>query len=44
MSRRAYPSDLDDDTSHFMLPYLLLDLEDAPQRQYALRDVLNALF
>ncbi len=44
MTRRAYPSDLDDETYQFMLPYLLLSPEDAPQRQYALRDVLNALF
>ncbi|PYE55492.1 IS5 family transposase [Deinococcus yavapaiensis] len=44
MTRRAYPSDLDDDTYHFVLPYLLLTPEHAAQRKHPLRDVLNALF
>jgi len=44
MTRRAYPSDVDDETYHFLLPYLALSPEDAPQRKYPLREVLNALF
>ena len=44
MTRRAYKTDLDDDTYFFMLPYLLLRPEDAPQRVHPIREVLNALF
>ena len=40
---RGYPSDVDDDTYLFLLPYLLLSPVDATQRKYPLRDVLNAL-
>lgn len=43
MTRRAYPSDVDDETYHFLLPYLALTPEDAPQRKHPLREVLNAL-
>ena len=43
MDRRAYPSDIDDDAYTFLLPYLALTPEHAPQRKYPLRDVLNAL-
>lgn len=43
MSRKAYPSDVDDETYAFMLPYLLLAPEQAPQRTHALREVLNAI-
>lgn len=43
MTRRAYPSDVDDETFAFMRPYLLLAPEDARQRVYALREVLNAI-
>ena len=43
MDRRTYPSDIDDDAYAFLLPYLALTPEDAPQRKYPLRDVLNAL-
>ncbi|GBF05500.1 transposase, IS4 [Deinococcus aerius] len=42
MTRRGYPSDADDDT-YLFLPYLLLSPEDARQREYAVREVLNAL-
>ena len=42
--RKGYKSDLDDETYAFMLPYLLLRPENAPQRTHPLRDVLNALF
>ena len=43
MTRRRYPSDVDDDTYLFLLPYLLLSPQDARQRKYAIREVLNAL-
>lgn len=43
-ARTGYPTDLDDETYQFMLPYLLLTKEDAAQRKYPIRDVLNALF
>lgn len=43
MTRRAYPSDVDDETYLFLLPDLALAPENAPQRKYPLRDVLNAL-
>jgi len=43
MDRRAYPSDIDDDAYAFLLPYLALTPEDAPQRKSPLREVLNAL-
>ena len=43
MTRRGYPSDVDDDTYLFLLPYLLLSPLTAGQRKYDLRDVLNAL-
>lgn len=43
VTRRGYPSDVDDDTYLFLLPYLLLSPEDARQRKYSIRDVLNAL-
>ena len=42
MERQAYRSDVDDETYLFMLPYLLLIPEDAPQRKYPLREMLNA--
>lgn len=43
MTWRGYPSDVDDDTYLFLLPYLLLSRADAIQRKYPIRDVLNAL-
>ena len=42
-SRRAYPRDVTDEEWAFVLPYLLLLREDAGQRQYALRELFNAL-
>ena len=42
--RPGYPSDVDDETYLFLLPYLVLRPEDAVQRKYPLRAVLNALF
>lgn len=43
MTRRGYPSDVDDDTYFFLLPYLVLSPKDTGQRKYSLREVLNAL-
>ena len=42
-TRKSYPSDVTDLEWHFLLPYLTLMREDAPQREYALRDLYNAL-
>lgn len=41
--RKAYPSDVSDDEWAFCAPYLSLMREDAPQREYSLRDVFNTL-
>ncbi len=41
--RRAYPSDVSDDEWAFVAPYLTLMKEDAPQRQYTLRDLFDGL-
>ena len=41
--RSGYPSDVSDDEWAFVAPYLALCREDAPQRDYALRDVFNAV-
>lgn len=43
MSRKAYPSDVTDDEWAFVAPYLILMKEDAPQRDYPLREVFNGL-
>jgi transposase len=43
MERQAYPSDVTDDEWAFIAPYLTLMREDAPQRDYSLREVFNAL-
>jgi transposase len=43
MTRKPYPSDVSDDEWAFVAPYLTLMTEDAPQRDYALRDVFNGL-
>jgi len=43
MTRRAYPSDVTDDEWAFVAPYLTLMKEDAPQRDYPLREVFNGL-
>lgn len=43
MSRKAYPSDVTDEEWAFVAPYLTLRSEDAPQREYALREVFNGL-
>jgi transposase len=41
--RKSYPSDVSDAEWEFLLPYLTLMREDAPQREYALRDVFDAV-
>ncbi|MEP7286218.1 MAG: transposase [Chloroflexota bacterium] len=43
MERKNYPSDVSDDEWAFVAPYLTLMKEDAPQRDYALREVFNGL-
>lgn len=42
-SRKPYPADVSDDEWAFVAPYLTLMRDDAPQRQYDLREVFNAL-
>jgi transposase len=42
-ARKSYPSDVSDAEWEFLLPYLTLMREDAPQREYALRDVFDAM-
>lgn len=43
MTRKLYPSDVTDDEWAFIAPYLTLMKEDAPQRDYALREVFNGV-
>lgn len=42
-SRKGYPTDVSDEEWAFAAPYLCLMREDAPQRDYPLREVFNAL-
>src|SRR5215204_3495957 len=42
-SRKLSPSDVTDDEWAFVVPYLTLMTEDAPQRRHDLREVFNAL-
>ena len=42
MSRKVYPTDVTDEEWEFVVFYLTLMKEDAPQRTYALRDVFDA--
>jgi transposase len=42
-TRKSYPSDVTDGEWEFLLPYLTLMREDAPQREDALRELFNAL-
>ena len=42
-SRKSYKSDVSDAEWEFLVPYLTLMREDAPQREYTLRDVFDAL-
>lgn len=41
--RKVYPSDVSDEEGAFVVPYLTLMREDAPQREHSLRDVFDAL-
>lgn len=41
MNRNPYPSDVSDEEWAFVAPYLTLMREDAPQREYPLREVFN---
>jgi transposase len=43
MERQAYPSDVTDAEWALVAPYLTLMTEDAPQRDYPLREVFNGL-
>jgi transposase len=43
MGRRSYPSDVTDEEWALVAPYLTLMREDAPQREYPLREMFNAL-
>jgi len=43
MARKPYPSDVTDDEWSFVVPYLTLMREDAPQREHRLREVFNGL-
>ncbi|MFM7148762.1 MAG: IS5 family transposase [Gemmataceae bacterium] len=42
-TRKSYPSDVKNDEWDFLLPYLTLMAENAPQRNYPLREVFDAL-
>ena len=42
-TRKPYPSDVTDDEWAFVAPYLALMTQDAPQRDYPLREVFNGL-
>jgi transposase len=43
MDRKPYPSDVSDDEWAFVVPYLTMMAEAAPQREYPLREVFNGL-
>lgn len=43
MARKPYPSDVSDEEWAFVAPYLTLMTEEAPQREYPLREVFNGL-
>lgn len=42
-TRKSYPSDVSDGEWEFLAPYLKLMSEDAPQREYSLRELFDAL-
>ena len=42
-TRKSYPSDVTDVEWEFLWPYLTLMREDAPQREYTLRDLFDAM-
>jgi transposase len=41
--RKPYPTDVSEEEWAFVAPYLMLMREDAPQREYPLREIFNAL-
>lgn len=43
MQRKPYPSDVSDEEWALVAPYLSLMTEDAPQRNYSLREVFNGV-
>lgn len=43
MARKPYPSDVTDDEWDFVVPYLSLMSQDAPQREHELREVFNGM-
>src|SRR5687767_1522500 len=43
MERKAYLSDISDEEWGFVAPYLTLMTEEAPQRDYSLREVFHGL-
>jgi transposase len=43
MEKQRYPSDVTDDEWAFIIPYLTLIKEEAPQREYSLREVFSGL-
>ena len=42
-TRRSYPSDVSDAEWEFLVPFLTLMREHAPQREYSMRDLFNAM-
>jgi len=42
-TRKPYPTDVSDEEWAFVAPYLTLMRPDAPQRDYSVREVFNAL-
>jgi len=42
-ARKPYPSDVSDDERSLVVPYLTLITEAAPQRDYPIRELCNAL-
>ena len=42
-TRKSYKSDVSDADWEFLVPYLTLMREDAPQRDYSLRDIFDAM-
>lgn len=43
MTRKSYPTDVSDEEWAFVVPYLTLMSEEAPQREHSLREVFNGL-
>jgi transposase len=42
-TRKSYPSDVSDAEWEFLVPFLTLMREDAPQREHSMRDLFNAM-